>query len=468
MPALGITEGAYQIGADPAVAQECVNMYPEIMEQKARARAILRHAPGQSTWATLTNGTVRGAHVMADVLYVVNGTNLVSVSTSGVETLIGNIDGVERCGMASNSVDQLIIIRGGDVAFDDQYFVIAGNIAGGYTYSVADGLDVITDPDFPTGDLGGQFWISDLNTGSSWVGTDNAVAEGSPDPIRALIVSHREAVLLGSRSIEYWRNTGNADFAFERQDGTHQDRGCAAQYSAVLLDNRVFFLGSDGVVYVINGYQPQRVSNFGVEYWLRKNRADWSAATATGHTWGGHHFYALTVGLRTFVYDATHSELAGRATWHERRTGTGTARWRPDWVVDYANITLTLEDDSGVIRELSDEVFTDGGETMERIRAIAPVSADVKSIAIPRLELRMESGTGSLSVDPIIMLQISRDGGRTWDSGIQGNTGKAGDYSATAVWTRLGRAEDWLLRFKSTDPYKQTWIEAHADLFIGN
>jgi hypothetical protein len=37
-----------------------------------------------------------------------------------------------------------------------------------------------------------------------------------------------------------------------------------------------------------------------------------------------------------------------------------------------------------------------------------------------------------------------------------------------AVWTRLGRAEDWLFRFKSTDPYKQTWIEAHADVFIGN
>jgi hypothetical protein len=468
MAALGIAEGAYDIGCSPAVAQECVNLYPEVMEQKARSKVILRSTPGLSTWATLTQGTIRGAIVMAGVLYVVNGTSLVSVSTAGVETIIGNIDGVDRCGMAANSTDELIIVRGGNVGFVDQYFVVSGTINGGYTYSVADGLDAITDPDFPTGDLGGQFWISNLNDGSTWIGTDNAVAEGNPDDIVAMVMSHRETILLGARSIEYWRNTGNADFAFERQDGTHQDRGCAAQYSAVLLDNRVLFLGEDGIVYVINGYQPQRVSNFGVEEWLRQNESDWADATATGHTWRGHHFYALTVGARTFVYDATHSELTGKATWHERRSGTGDVRWRPDWIVRYAGRTLAMAPASGVIYEISETTYTDGGETIERIRAIAPLSADVKSISIPRLELRMESGTGALAVDPIIMLQISRDGGRTWDSGLQGNTGLQGAYSAVAVWTRLGRAEDWLFRFKSTDPYKQTWIEAHADVFIGN
>lgn len=471
MAALGLAGGAYDVNSKPLVAQECVNLYPEVMETSARSRAALRRCPGLSSWATTGESSIRGWAVMNSVLYVVAGTTLYSVTTLAVVTPIGLIPGTERCAMAVNGSDVMLIVVGGNADFLDQYFIVSGTIVSGYTYSVAAGLALITDADFPVGNNGAAFYISNLNSGTAWTATDFAAAEAAPDDILAQAVSHRELILLGGKpngSIEFWRNTGNVDFPFERQDGTHQDRGCAARHSVVVMDNRVMFLGDDGIVYVINQYTPTRISNFGVESWLASVEADWSTATACGHTWRGHHFYALTISNRTFVYDATQSELTGRAEWHERRSDTGEVRWRPDMTIRFAGRVLAASTTEGVIYALSDSVYTDGGNEVELIRAIAPVSADVKSISIPRLELRMESGTGSLSENPIIMLQISRDGGRTFDSGIEARTGLTGDYASTAVWRRLGRADDWLFRFKSTDPYKQTWIEAHADLFIGN
>ena len=76
-------------------------------------------------------------------------------------------------------------------------------------------------------------------------------------------------ILFGERTTTVWFNNGGADFPLSRRDGAEMEAGCAAALSVAKLDNTVFFLGRNvyghGLVYRLNQYVPQIVSNRGIE-----------------------------------------------------------------------------------------------------------------------------------------------------------------------------------------------------------
>ena len=75
----------------------------------------------------------------------------------------------------------------------------------------------------------------------------------------------------------------------------------------------------------------------------------------------------------------------------------------------------------------------------------------------------MEAGVGlqmGQGRDPQIMLQVSKDGGHEWGNEQWRGFGAVGKYIARAKWNRLGRARDWLCRFRITDPVKTVFIAA--------
>jgi hypothetical protein len=75
----------------------------------------------------------------------------------------------------------------------------------------------------------------------------------------------------------------------------------------------------------------------------------------------------------------------------------------------------------------------------------------------------MEAGVGKTTgqgSDPIIMLQVSKDGGHTWGNEIWVPFGKIGEYRRRAVWRRLGRSRDWVFKFRVTDPVKTVFVAA--------
>jgi hypothetical protein len=58
------------------------------------------------------------------------------------------------------------------------------------------------------------------------------------------------------------------------------------------------------------------------------------------------------------------------------------------------------------------------------------------------------------------MMQISRDGGRTWGAEMWRSFGAVGNYTARAIWHRLGRSRDWTFKFRVTDPVKTIFVAA--------
>ena len=114
----------------------------------------------------------------------------------------------------------------------------------------------------------------------------------------------------------------DADLPFQRSSGRQFSRGCAARDTVVVLDNAVFFLGDDRIVYRAEE-APKRVSTFGIEERLRKC-ASIGDASALSFTVDGHAFYLLNIpGEGSFAFDVSSGQWAewqsyGRKTFRGR------------------------------------------------------------------------------------------------------------------------------------------------------
>jgi hypothetical protein len=174
-----------------------------------------------------------------------------------------------------------------------------------------------------------QFNISALANGLVWEGLDVAQVSQSSDNKLAMLANHSEVWLFGSRTTEVWYNSGNASFPFQPIQNTLIEHGIVAPFSAVCLDNTIFWLGQDitgdRMVWKAQGYLPTRVSNHAIEYFLNKAPRV-SDAMAYAYQEEGHSFYVLYVPTMetTLVYDVATNQWHERATWDTR-----SMRWFP-------------------------------------------------------------------------------------------------------------------------------------------
>ncbi len=80
---------------------------------------------------------------------------------------------------------------------------------------------------------------------------------------------------------------------------------------------------------------------------------------------------------------------------------------------------------------------------------------DDKYLSIPQLQVDIQSGVGMASgqaENPQIDLLVSKDGGRNFTSVGFAGMGKQGQFTTRVIWRRLGRAKDWVLKLRITDP----------------
>ncbi len=349
----------------------------------------------------------------------------------------------------------------------------------GWIYDTTNGLQQITDGDFYSADVvdfqdqyfafnragTGQFFISNLNDGLVYTGTDIATAEGDPDNLVALVSNRRELWLFNAETIEIWYNSGNSDFTFSRFEGGFLERGCAAAFSIAEDDNSLFWLGDDRIFYRADGYSPQRISQHGIEEALRKYKVI-SDACAFIYTMAGHKFYVCTFPAEdhTWVYDIT-TEL-----WHERQSW-GMGRWRVNAYANAYGKHLVGDFEHGRIGELDLDTYQEYGVTMQG-QATGPVAhQDRKRIAHRRFELDIETGVGLTTgqgSDPQVWLDWSDDGGRTWSARKPFRSmGKLGEYQQRLRWNRMGSARERIYRITVSDPVKRSIIAAHLEARAG-
>jgi len=305
----------------------------------------------------------------------------------------------------------------------------------------------------------GQWFISALYDSSTIDALQFAAAESLPDALLRAVVINRELWLFGERSIEPWQDVGSAPFPFQRVTGAVMDRGTAAALSPAELNGMVFWLGDDLVVYMATGYQPQRISNYAVEEFLRKAQATTGVSDAFGmvYTQAGHSFYILTLpsfGM-TFCYDIV-TEL-----WHERWSGTQLtpAVWNVTCMAKMNN-TIYVGVQNGQVGILDLDTFTELGAPIRSAARTPPLYNDGKRATNPVLELEGELGVGLLSGRgsvPQVMIRWSDDGGSTWSNQRTVSIGVTADRVDRAIVRRMGLFRQREYEFSISDPVKRAF-----------
>lgn len=425
-----IVDGSYADESRPYSSQDTINYIPEYAEQEGtRSQGKLRGAPG---WGAAfcdlgTNAPIRGARNVEGVFLVVSSNKLFQINPNGTSVQRGIIPGVARVSMAHNQ-----ITGGNQVAISNGY--------GGYIYNtVTQSLQQITDEAFigakcfdyvdsfftyvePAGRFAGT---SDLADGLSYSSLDRYEAEGSPDKIVGQIVTHREWWLMGQRTIEPFQNTGATTGTFQRSQGLVIERGLASTFAVAELDNSVFWLGDDGVVYRAGGYTPQRISTLPIEQDIGSRQLN--LAFAMVYEDQGHKIFYLTFpdGL-TWGYDVVTKK------WH-RRLSRNLNRWRVNTLTNWNGGWFAGDFSNGRIYQLDWNVQREDDEQMERRRITGVLQGDGNRLGVNGVMVAIDTGVkrapiiNRSSVNPILSA-----------SGTLGN-GNAGDFVTFAYTVTSNR-----------------------------
>ncbi len=393
---IAMVGGFYTDDSLPWSCQDTVNWLPTRAEvEGTRTPWKLETCPGlrESLWLGASSAPIRGMHDLEGQLYFVSGQTLYRKRVDGGVDALGLIPGVSRVQMTHNQFKT-----------GYQLLVENGQGGGGYVYSTVDNtFTKITDEGYPGSissdyldsyTLGveplGRYWFhSNLADATDYNTLDRYEAEASPDKIVGLAVSQFEVVVFGQRTVEFFFNSGGQTGTFQnrRQSIT---RGCASRHTIQKLDNSLFWLGDDGIVYRLDGYAARRISTQPLE----KAIAGYNWSEAISYVWEdrGYKVYYLTFpdGL-TFGYDV----VTGLWT---RRQSFGMDRWRLSHIVKSGDTWYGGDFQTGRIWVIEWDYYLEGQDPMIRRHVTGVLHDNQSQLIIPNAELIF--GTGTLPTVP--------------------------------------------------------------------
>ncbi len=332
-------------------------------------------------------------------------------------------------------------------------FTSVPSFPGGSTITFLNGYFIVNVPG------NGQWNISGLYDGYSWDALDFANAESDPDDLVRVMADNGQIVLLGQKTTEFWADSGAADFPFARIGASAIEWGLAARWSLCKFMDSLIFLRRNRLgqvqICTLSGYRADPVSTPELEYEISTYSAV-EDATGFAYMKAGHPFYQINFPSagKSWLFDGQNG------SWTEVRSSDG--RHRGEIQQNYLNDSYVTDYQNGKVYRFDEAVYTDDGEPIER-EWISRHQGVGDYSTLSQLWIEMESGVGLISGQgstPQLMMSISRDGGHTYGAEVVRDFGAIGEYKYRAVFNRIGRARDWLFKFRISDPVKTVFVAA--------
>lgn len=463
-PFPALTGPSYRAASQMADYERCVGFF---LEKNAGPGAVypwsLLPLPGLTAVATVPEGPGRGVWSMDARCLRASGGKLYEVDAAFAHTERGSIATDSTPAQFASSGDagaELATASVGSVyIFNLSTNVFAGPIAAltahhvGYLDGYFLGLDRVTS----------TLRISELLDGLTWDPTQFAQRSSAPDKWQAMLVNGPYVYLLGSETFDVWQNTGAFPFPLAPIAGAVVPVGIGAVNSAAVVAGAPVWLAQTaaGMRSVVRGNGtglPSPISSPSVDAALRGYAAidDFEGSVME---YAGHPFYILSspaMGV-TWLYDVSTDQWTEWPLWNTT-SGSEEANAVLHRVTAFGRY---LGDDrrSGVLYTVSGSVYSDNGAAIRRVRQVPfpRLTSDGTWIFLSGLEVFLETGLGLQSgqgSDPTVVLQITRDGGRTWGPERTCSAGRVGEYLAKVYWSVGGRFRDGFggVRLIFTDP----------------
>jgi hypothetical protein len=455
-----------------------MNVYGEVTESR-RGRTVLAAygTPGLALFGTIAGATggCRGNGLITTNdgrCYAAVGSGLYEVYSDGTSALLGSLNTSSGpVSMAENGTT-LVVVDGSygyTLTLSTQAFarITSDAFYGADKVAFLDNYLVFNRPNTQ------QFYLSNL-AAVTFDALDFATAEGAPDRLLSLIVHNRQLLLLGQTSTEFWFDVGDPLFPLARNPSAFLETGIVAPHSVAKSQDTVVWLDGDergnGIVWALQGYTPQRVSTFPVEYALGQystlSDAIGFCVELSGHTW---YCLSFPTANATWVYDMTQGlwfELGylnpTTGSLERHRMNAHAFAFGKHLLGDYANGNVYVWDFG---------TYTDNTAAIRREIQWPPLfeANSLHRVIHTRFQADIEAGVGldanaSPGSDPQLMLSWSNDGGHTWSSEHWTSAGRLGEYSARAQWWRLGSGRDRRYKLAFSDPCKFVLLNAYVDV----
>jgi len=489
----GLVGSSYTLQNYNYESQRTINRYVEYSESgfgKDAEPAQLVPTPGLDLLVSGLNGPARGAWVAkltadgSSHCYRVHGTTLyeihgVSGSISGWSaTAIGTVNGTGHVNMTDNGITLFIVDPvTGDVYGNDIATNVITKLTGTGNWQLAtsctymDGYIVFTQLN------SNQFFWTDLYS-TNVSGLNFAAGETNPDT-NIQVLSNNEDLWLACQSvIELWYDAGTGNTTFARRQGILIETGLASPNTMKKLNSSIFWLATDErggpVVYRANGYQPVRVSTFAVEQAMSQASSDQIAgATADVYQINGHFFYQINIpGLSsTWVFDDTSYQQSGmKPQWHEKQSGYGLAATQHMAVEHcyYKGFHLIGDNTYGNIYFFNPFSNRENGQLVMRTRTTPHVSDGLRRIRYNSIQI--DCTVGSITdenVTPLMLLQTSNDGGKTWSNVRTKSLGKTGETRTRVVFYQLGVSKNRVFRLMDCNDAYMAYSGANLNMDLG-
>jgi len=443
MPQIPVIQGIYTDNTPDLRSSYPVNLIP-VPRESGISSGFLRPADGLVSNGT-GPGTDRGGIEWNGGLYRVMGTKLVSISSAGAVTVLGDVGG------------------SGYVTFDYSFDRLAVVSSNNLYYWDGTTLTQVTDPDLgPVLDMcwvDGYFMTTD---GTSLVVTEltdptavNPLKYGSseidPDPVVALLKLRNEVYALNRHTIEVFDNIGGEFFPFQRIDGAQIQKGTVGTFACCVYLETVAFLGSGkneapGIYLGANSTATKISTQEIDEILLGYTETQLEGVKLESRNDRSHQHLYIHLPDRTVVYDAAASQVVGTPVWFCLTTGiVGYSQYRArNWVWAYDKWTCG-DPQSSTIGYASDSIGSHWGAKVRWEFGTQIVYNEGRGVIFNALELVALTGRVAVNKNPPISTSYSVDG-INWSQDKTISAGGFGNTSKRLVWFQQGHMRNWRIQ----------------------
>ena len=417
-------------------------------------------------------GSFRGGLQVANTLYGAWTGELYTVNQSGELTLystgLGSTDNIFIAQNNRASNPHIAIVANSGVAY--AVLTSAGTLT---TYPDAD----IGSPTCVGGHMGylmfgygnGDIQSSDLND-LNLNTLNKARTESNPDGVSNIISYNGQMYVFGEKTLEVWGDPVNSAgfpltrIGFNILPGLKTPHAVAGWHPE--FGHPPIWVGSDNTVRQLNGFTAEKISPPDLDRLIAAVITE-TNLEASAYVAGGHSFWQLTC---TDEDEWTWTFNLNNQTWHERRSqGLTRSKWKRSvpafggWVVGDTESTDLLK--------VNFEEPEEGGDPITAIMESGPVKDFPNRQRISRADFDFVPGIGIATstapnvVTPTALLEVSKDGGKTWPVSWVRELGKQAETQRRIYVLNAGLSGDegarW--RWSVSDPVPVGFTGASMD-----
>lgn len=409
-------------------------------------------------------GIDRGGINYDGVCYRVMGSKLVSISSTGVVTILGDVGNDNKNVTLDYSFDRLVIASNLNLFYwspslglaqvtDPDLGVVLDTVW-------VDGYYMTTDGEFlVVTDLSDPFAVNPLKYGSS---------EVDPDPVVALLKLRNEIYALNRHTIEVFDNVGGDLFPFQRIDGAQIEKGVVGTHACCIYLETCAFLGGGfneapgiylGANATANKISTQEIDTILLDY----TEDQLSGVKLEARNERAHQYLYIHLPDRTLVFDGEATKALNQPVWFILTSSlVDYSQYRAQNFVWCYNKWLVGDPASSAIGYFDINVSTHWGANVRWEFGTTIIYNEGRGAIIQNLELVSLTGSVAFGTDPTINTSYSTDG-QTWSQQKFINIGTAGERAKRLVWFQQGWMRNWRIqRFQGTSQAHMSFTRLEA------